>query len=98
MGANKEKEFKDFQISERKKIGSGLTNAPVWIMQKAGKRIWNARQKRTWKDIEMKLRYVKHNDKQARITTKSGDHKKREGSNKKNLKKHKKNKNKKKNK
>ncbi len=75
MGSNKEKEFKDFQISERKKIGSGLTNAPVWIMQKAGKRIWNARQKRTWKNIDLKDRFEKHKRRQAKKIIKSGDHK-----------------------
>ena len=76
MSSNKEQEFKDFQISERKKIGSGLTNAPVWLMQKAGKRLWNARQKRDWKKIDLGKRYIKHTTKQAKIIIKSGDHKK----------------------
>ena len=75
MSKNKEKEFKDFQISERKKIGSGLTSAPVWLMQKAGKRLWNARQKRTWKNIEIKDKFEKHKSKQAKKIIKSGDHK-----------------------
>ncbi len=75
MTSNKEKEFKDFQISERKKIGSGLTNAPVWLMQKAGERIWNSRQKRTWKRIDLGKRYIKHKTKQGKITIKGGDHK-----------------------
>jgi len=48
MGSNKEKKLKDFLISTRKKIGPGMTNAPVWILQKAGKRIWNPKQKRHW--------------------------------------------------
>jgi hypothetical protein len=59
MGRNKEEKFKDFIISERKKIGSGLTNAPVWTMQKAEKRMWNSRQKRTWKNIDLGKRYEK---------------------------------------
>jgi hypothetical protein len=74
MARHKTEEFKNFQISERKKIGSGLTNAPVWIMQKAGKRIWNSRQKRTWKTIDIKYRFDQHKRKQAKIATKSGNH------------------------
>jgi len=74
MARHKTEEFKDFQISERKKIGSGLTNAPVWTMQKAGKRIWNARQKRTWKNIDIKTRFDKHERKEAKVKTKSGNH------------------------
>ncbi|MFA5763523.1 MAG: hypothetical protein WC915_01795 [archaeon] len=75
MSHNKDQDFKDFQISERKKIGSGLTSAPVWLMQKAGKRLWNARQKRTWKNIGIGTRFKKHQQKQEAITIKSGDHK-----------------------
>lgn len=75
MSANKSKEFKDFQISERKKIGSGLTSAPVWLMQKAGKRLWNARQKKTWKNIGLGGRYDKFTRKQAKKIIRSGDHK-----------------------
>lgn len=74
MAKHKEKDFKDFQISERKKIGSGLTNAPVWLMQKAGKRIWNSRQKRTWKTIDIAKRHAKHKRKQGKINWKSGNH------------------------
>jgi hypothetical protein len=75
MSSNKDQEFKDFQVSERKKIGSGLTSAPVWLMQKAGKRLWNARQKRTWKNIGMGARFDEHKRKQSKKTIKSGDHK-----------------------
>jgi hypothetical protein len=76
MSRNKDKEFKDFQISERKKIGSGLTSAPVWLMQKAGERLWNSKQKRTWKNIDIGKRFKKHTTKQAKKIIKSGDHKK----------------------
>jgi len=76
MARHKDKDFKDFMISERKKTGSGLTNAPVWIMQKAGKRIWNTKQKRTWKNIDMKMKYFAAKHKQVPKTKKSGDHKK----------------------
>lgn len=75
MARHKDKEFKDFMISERKKIGSGLTNAPVWLMQKAGKRLWATKQKRTWKNIDMKFKFNKAKHKQIRKTKKSGDHK-----------------------
>jgi len=75
MARHKEKDFKDFQVSERKKIGSGLTNAPVWLMQKAGKRIWNSKQKRTWKNIDLGKRHIKHKRKQAKRTHLYGDHK-----------------------
>ena len=75
MARHKEKEMKDFMISERKKIGSGLTNAPVWLMQKAGKRIWNPRQKRTWKTIDLGDRFLKHQQKQGPKNIRSGDHK-----------------------
>jgi len=53
MAKNKEQDFKDFLISSRKKIRPGLTNAPVWVLQKAGKRIWNPKSKRTWKDVDL---------------------------------------------
>lgn len=76
MARHKEEKFKEFMVSERKKIGSGLTNAPVWIMQKAGKRIWNNKQKRTWKNIDMKDKYFKNEQKQRKRAKKSGDHKK----------------------
>ncbi len=75
MSKNKDQDFKDFQISERKKIGSGLTSAPVWLMQKAGKRLWNAKQKRTWKNLEIRDKFEKHKLKQAKKVLKSGDHK-----------------------
>lgn len=75
MARNKEEEFKEFQVSERKKIGSGLTNAPVWLMQKAGKRLWNSKQKRTWKNIDLGIRYKDHKKKQGKKTIKGGDHK-----------------------
>ncbi|MEI7960877.1 MAG: hypothetical protein WCI04_00945 [archaeon] len=76
MARHKEEEFKDFMISERKKIGSGLTNAPVWLMQKAGKRLWTTKQKRTWKTIDMKMKFNAAMQKQKSKKNKSGDHKK----------------------
>ena len=75
MARHKDEDFKDFIISERKKIGSGLTNAPVWLMQKAGKRLWATKQKRTWKVIDMKMKFNEAQQKQQRKKNKSGDHK-----------------------
>jgi hypothetical protein len=76
MARHKDEEFKDFMVSERKKTGSGMTNAPVWLMQKAGKRLWATKQKRTWKNIDMKKKHLKSQQKQRAKTKKSGDHKK----------------------
>ena len=53
MSSNKDSELKQFLISSRKKIGPGLTNAPVWVMQKAGKRIWNSKQHRNWRNTSL---------------------------------------------
>ena len=50
---NKTQEKKEFLISARKKIGPGVTNAPVWILQKAGKRIWNKKGHRHWRSTEL---------------------------------------------
>ena len=57
MSSRKEQGLKDFLISERKKIGPGYTTAPVWAMQKKGERIWNSKQKRTWKQVELGKKY-----------------------------------------
>ena len=59
MTKHKEQEFKDFLISRRKSTGPGFTNVPVWIIQKKGERIWNKKQKRTWKDIGLGKSYRK---------------------------------------
>jgi hypothetical protein len=52
MARNKSRDKKEFLFAQRKKIGPGYLNTPVWIIQKAGKRIWNRRQKRNWKMTE----------------------------------------------
>ncbi len=52
MTRNKSREKKEFLFAQRKKIGPGYLNTPVWIIQKAGKRIWNRRQKRNWRTTE----------------------------------------------
>lgn len=55
MSSNKTAEKKEFLSAARKKIGPGMTNAPVWAMQKKGKRIWNKRQKRHWRQTHLGL-------------------------------------------
>ena len=52
MGSKKDQDLKDFLISERRKTSAGMTSAPVWILQKAGKRIWNKKQKRHWSQTD----------------------------------------------
>ncbi len=59
MAKNKDQEFKDFLVSARKKIRPGMTNAPVWVLQKAGRRIWNPKGKRTWKEAGLGKLYRK---------------------------------------
>ena len=59
MSRNKEQEKKKFLIAKRKRIGSGFTNAPVWVMQKAGKRIWNPKQLRNWRETSLGKQYRK---------------------------------------
>ena len=67
MARNKNQEFKEFLISTRKKIGPGMTNAPVWVLQKAGKRIWNSKGKRAWGEVDLGKIYRKrkHREKAA---------------------------------
>ncbi|MEI8363891.1 MAG: hypothetical protein WCF78_00325 [archaeon] len=57
MARNKDRDKKEFLIAQRKKVGPGYMNTPVWIIQKAGKRIWNRRQKRNWRETEFGSKY-----------------------------------------
>ena len=79
MGTKTE-EKKEFLISTRKSIGPGLTNAPVWILQKAGKRIWNKRGNRHWRSTKLGLLFKKKQREQGKVynvkKTKSGAKKK----------------------
>ena len=63
MSSNKNKKFKDFVVSTRKSLRSSISAAPVWAMQKAGKRLWNSKQKRHWKNIGMKKKFNKQSEK-----------------------------------
>lgn len=69
MSRNKDKELKDFLIATRKKIGPSITNAPFWVIQKAGRRIWNRRQKRHWRDTDLgkKFKKIKRKQKDNRV-------------------------------
>ncbi len=71
MARNKDKEFKEFLIAQRKKVGPGYMNTPVWIIQKAGKRIWNRRQKRNWKETEFGAQYKQLKEDQERAKDKT---------------------------
>ncbi|MCR4335914.1 MAG: hypothetical protein NUV57_05255 [archaeon] len=75
MGRKTEEE-KEFLISARKEIGSGLTNAPVWILQKAGKRIYNKRGNRHWRQTDLGNLFKKKQREQGKVKnikkTKSG--------------------------
>ena len=53
MGKARESDEKQFLIAYRKKVGKGVTNAPVWTMQKKGSRIWNKTQKRHWRQTDI---------------------------------------------
>ncbi|PIU22042.1 MAG: hypothetical protein COT14_03530 [Candidatus Diapherotrites archaeon CG08_land_8_20_14_0_20_30_16] len=52
MSSKKTSEKKTFLRTVRKKTRKGIFCAPVWIMQKAGKRFYNTKAKRTWKRTE----------------------------------------------
>ena len=75
MGTKTE-EKKEFLISARKEIGPGLTNAPVWILQKAGKRIWNKKANKHWRSTDLGTLFKKKQREQGKIEntkkTKSG--------------------------
>lgn len=64
MSSKKEKELKEFLISERKKTSSGVTAAPVWVMQKANKRLYNTKQSRHWSDTNFGKQYRKKKKKE----------------------------------
>jgi len=59
MARNKDDDKKDFLRAQRKKVGTGFTGAPVWVMQKAGKRIWNLKAKKHWKQTDFGHSYNK---------------------------------------
>jgi ribosomal protein L39E len=52
MSSNKSEELKTHLRTSRNKTPKGIFAAPVWIMQKIGKRIYNDKAKRNWKRTE----------------------------------------------
>jgi len=72
MTSNKEQGKKDFLISTRRKTRASVTAAPFWAQQKAGKRLWNKRQKRHWRTTKLGLKYKKTRAQQGRSYTKGG--------------------------
>jgi ribosomal protein L39E len=58
MARNKDEGLKEFLISIRKSVSSGLTNVPTWLMQKAGKRI-TSRKRRGWRRAGLGKAYRK---------------------------------------
>ncbi len=65
MGSNKEKGLKDFLIAIRKKSSSGVSNAPIWVVQKKGERVWNPKAKRHWRSTTLGRDYEKLKKREA---------------------------------
>jgi ribosomal protein L39E len=59
LGSRKEKGLKDYLIAIRKKSSSGISNAPVWVTQKKGERVWNPKAKRHWRSTTLGKDYEK---------------------------------------
>jgi len=59
MATNKSSEKKTFLRTARNKVKKGIFAAPVWVMQKAGKRFYNDKAKRTWKQTEFGKEFEK---------------------------------------
>ena len=76
MARNKEQELKEFLITSRKKISASVTNAPVWVLQKAGRRIFNPKQKRHWRSTSLGQEYRKREKEEykKKFKVKSGKH------------------------
>ena len=53
MGSLKEKKLKDYLIAIRKKSSSGISNAPVWVVQRKGERVWNPKSRRHWRSTTL---------------------------------------------
>lgn len=58
MGSRKEKGLKDYLIAVRKKSSSGISNAPIWVVQKKGERVWNPKAKRHWRSTNLGKDYL----------------------------------------
>ncbi len=65
MSSKKEKGLKDFLIAIRKKSSSGVSNAPIWVVQKKGERVWNPKAKRHWRSTTLGKDYEKSKKREA---------------------------------
>ncbi|MDP2665954.1 MAG: hypothetical protein Q8P05_00410 [Candidatus Diapherotrites archaeon] len=74
MSSHKDREMKKHIIVTRQRITSGLTNAPVFAMQKKRARIYNTKAKRHWRSIDLgkmfKKKMKEHNRKKGYKATK----------------------------
>lgn len=50
ISTNRTNEKKSYLRTARKKTPKGIFAAPVWVMQKTGKRLYNDKSKRSWKN------------------------------------------------
>ncbi len=57
MSSRKDQEKKDFLIHARKKRSQQLSEAPIWVIQRAGKRYFNRHQQRNWRETHLALGY-----------------------------------------
>lgn len=57
MASNRTSEKKQFLRTQRKKTPKGIFAAPVWVMQKSGKRMYNNKAKRSWKSTNFGADY-----------------------------------------
>ncbi len=53
MSTHKDRKFKKFAITTRKRITPGITNAPTFAMQKKRARIYNVKGKRHWRSVNL---------------------------------------------
>lgn len=74
MAGNKKKELKEFLIAARKKVGQSITKAPFWAVRKKGKRIFEKKQKRHWKNTELGIEFKRTEKKQEKRTVKGKKH------------------------
>ena len=76
MGSQKSQEEKDFLITIRKKHSDRLSPTPVWVIQKAGRRFYNQKQQRNWRETKLMLEFEEQIKKTAGIKSKAKQRKK----------------------
>jgi len=74
MAGNKRKELKDFLIAARKKVGQSITKAPFWAVRKKGKRIFEKKHKRHWKNTELGAEFKASEKRQEKKRVKGKAH------------------------